>query len=125
MRSTVAATSLASFRPRREDRPQREEHHDPDDLTHQDRAVQVERGTPRGITVLDDPRADRTGRHPKAAATVAEGVTTAAATADHVRRRDDGDAVLLIGLAVHATHRDRIAHLVDRVERIHRLTSNV
>ena len=93
-----------------------EDRHQANELAAKDHLVDVHRGLPRHIAILDDPRPDRTCGHAETASGtslpfVARALATSTA-ASYSRGRDHGQAVLLIRIPVDALHGDQVTHAV-------------
>src|SRR5215218_384846 len=103
--STVSDTAWTLLQepprsPVAEHRPQSQDRGERDELTHERDLRRVHGRLPADALALDDPRAGRPRRDAEAAAAVPRGVPAASAAPADLRGRDDGDAVLLVRLAV-------------------------
>jgi hypothetical protein len=120
------ASDLASGpRARPHDAPDHEERDHDDDLRAEHDPIHVDRRTPRQVLAADEVRADRSRREAESAArALALSVRTLAATAagpaPDLGDRDHRDPVLLVRLAEHALHRDRVASAGDEILDVHR-----
>src|SRR5438046_9329679 len=110
-------------RQRLHDRARDEERDKGGELPDEDRPIEVDRGPPLGLAVLDHPRSGGPRAHAKADAPVPGSIAAAAATTQHAGGGDDRDSVLLVGVAVYAADGNDLFRLADRVKCVHRKTS--
>src|SRR5437762_13740721 len=104
---------MPGLRQRLHDRSCNEQGHDGDELSDEDRSIQVERRPPLGLAVLDHPGACGLGAHTELGAAVAFCVAAAAPVADDVRGGGDLQPVLLSWLALHPPYVHEIPGLTE------------
>src|SRR5439155_12036145 len=115
------------LRPGSDDGSKRREGHDRHDLAAEDDPIHVHRRPPAHRAVPDDVHTGRprvqTESGPEALALVGALATASSGAAHELGHRDDLDAVLLVRLAEHSLHAQRVAALPRHVLDVHAPTS--
>src|SRR4029453_12139892 len=107
-----------------DDRPDREQGDDGDDLGPEDDLVEIDGGPPHHLVAPDEERPDRAGdkaEPPSRALALALGALPASSTGATLDPGggDHGHAVLLVGVAEHALDGERVPRLRDDVVDLH------